>query len=58
VAAAGVAAGTTVIVASSPEFGRACQRTLAGSRWSPPLDARGRPVATELRYKCVFEVTR
>lgn len=49
---------TAVLVASSPEFGRACQRTLAGSRWSAPLDARGRPVATELRYKCVFEVTR
>ena len=49
---------TAVLVASSPEFGRACQRTLAGSRWSAPLDVRGRPVATELRYKCVFEVTR
>ncbi|MEY4508556.1 MAG: hypothetical protein RLZZ450_678 [Pseudomonadota bacterium] len=48
---------TTVIVASAPEFGKACQRTLAGSRWSAPLDATGRPVATELSYKCVFEVT-
>jgi len=49
---------TSVIVASAPEFGKACQRTLAGSRWSAPLDATGRPVATELSYKCVFEVTR
>jgi outer membrane biosynthesis protein TonB len=48
---------TSVIVASAPEFGKACQRTLAGSRWSAPLDATGRPVATELSYKCVFEVT-
>lgn len=48
---------TSVLVASAPEFGKACQRTLAGSRWSAPLDATGRPVATELSYKCVFEVT-
>jgi outer membrane biosynthesis protein TonB len=54
----GEVAATHVLVASAPEFGRACQRTLAGSRWSAPLDAGGHPVATELSYKCVFEVTR
>jgi outer membrane biosynthesis protein TonB len=54
----GEVAATHVLVASAPEFGKACQRTLAGSRWSAPLDAAGRPVATELSYKCVFEVTR
>ncbi|MET0286925.1 MAG: energy transducer TonB [Polyangiales bacterium] len=55
--ASGQVADTHVLVASAPEFGKACQRTLAGSRWSAPLDATGRPVATELSYKCVFEVT-
>ncbi|HEX5655935.1 MAG TPA: energy transducer TonB [Polyangiales bacterium] len=53
----GEVAATHVLVASAPEFGKACQRTLAGSRWSAPLDATGTPVATELSYKCVFEVT-
>jgi outer membrane biosynthesis protein TonB len=53
----GEVAATHVLLASAPEFGKACQRTLAGSRWSAPLDAAGRPVATELSYKCVFEVT-
>jgi outer membrane biosynthesis protein TonB len=53
----GEVAATHVLVASAPEFGKACQRTLAGSRWTAPLDATGRPVATELSYKCIFEVT-
>jgi TonB family protein len=47
-----------VLVASAPEFGRACQRTLSGSRWSAPLDERGKPVATDVSYTCQFEVTR
>lgn len=49
---------TQVLLASAPEFGRACQHSLAGSRWSPPLDESGRPVATDVSYKCLFEVTR
>ncbi|MET0344357.1 MAG: energy transducer TonB [Polyangiales bacterium] len=53
----GQVAATHVLIASAPEFGKACQRTLSGSRWSAPLDVEGRAVATELSYKCVFEVT-
>lgn len=41
---------------SEPGFGAACQRTLLGSKWSPPLDREGRPVATWIRYTCRFRV--
>jgi outer membrane biosynthesis protein TonB len=41
---------------SEPGFGSACQRTLVGSRWTPPLDRAGRPVATWVRYTCRFRV--
>lgn len=37
-------------------FGDACRRTLLGSRWSSPLDVSGRPVLTEIRYTCRFQV--
>jgi protein TonB len=37
-------------------FGTACQKTLRMRRWQPPLDRRGQPVATEIRYSCEFEV--
>jgi hypothetical protein len=37
-------------------FGEACRRTLAGSRWSPPRDASGKPVSTEVSYTCRFEI--
>jgi protein TonB len=37
-------------------FGTACQKTLRMRRWQPPLDKRGQPVATEIRYSCEFEV--
>lgn len=36
-------------------FGRACERTVRGGRWEPPLDRDGRPVATEIKYVCKFE---
>ncbi|HEX6243725.1 MAG TPA: TonB family protein, partial [Polyangiales bacterium] len=49
---------TLVLTASAPEFGRACQATLEGSRWSAPLDAKGSPVATDISYTCRFEVNR
>jgi TonB family protein len=49
---------TRILLASAPEFGRACQRTLSGSRWSAPLDKRGQPVTTEVSYQCQFEVSR
>jgi TonB family protein len=37
-------------------FGRACRDTLAGSRWTPPLDQGGKAVATIINYTCRFEV--
>ncbi|HEX7476259.1 MAG TPA: energy transducer TonB [Polyangiales bacterium] len=37
-------------------FGDACIKTLRGSRWQAPLDRRGNPVATDIRYSCDFEV--
>jgi TonB family protein len=37
-------------------FGAACRQTLAGSRWTPPLDRSGRPVSTVINYTCRFEV--
>lgn len=49
---------TRVVAESGPGFGVACQRTLAGSRWRPPLDRDARPVATDLSYTCTFAVER
>lgn len=49
---------TRVVSESAPGFGVACQRTLAGSRWQPPLDARKQAVATDLAYTCTFAVAR
>jgi len=49
---------TRVVSESGPGFGVACQRTLAGSRWQPPLDARKAAVATDLSYTCTFAVAR
>ncbi len=43
---------------SSPGFGAACRNAVMGSLWSPPLDARGRPVATQVYYSCRFQVDR
>lgn len=45
-----------VVSASSPRFAQACRAVLRGSRWSAPLDRRGNPVATEIRYRCQFQV--
>jgi TonB family protein len=45
-----------VVSESAPGFGRACRDTLAGSRWTPPLDREGRAVATIINYTCRFEV--
>lgn len=49
---------TRVVSESAPGFGRACQHTLAGSRWQPPLDAHQQAVATDLAYTCTFAVAR
>jgi TonB family protein len=45
-----------VVSESAPGFGRACRDTLAGSRWTPPLDREGRAVATIINYTCRFDV--
>ncbi|MCB9667314.1 MAG: TonB family protein [Myxococcales bacterium] len=37
-------------------FGTACLKTLAQSRWSPALDRKGTPVATDISFTCVFEI--
>lgn len=37
-------------------FGEACLKTLRGSRWNPPLDRSGTPVATDISFTCVFEI--
>lgn len=41
---------------SAPGFGKACQNTVLGSSWSPPLDRFGKPVATMVSYSCRFTV--
>lgn len=45
-----------IVSESAPGFGAACQRTVLGSAWSPPLDRSGRPVATQVSYTCRFQV--
>jgi periplasmic protein TonB len=52
----GVARGVSVVSETFAGFGDACRRTLAGSRWSPPLDNAGRAVSTQVRYTCHFKV--
>jgi len=37
-------------------FGDACLRTVEGSRWGAPRDRSGRPVATQVSYRCRFRV--
>lgn len=49
---------TRVVSESAAGFGAACQHTLAGSRWQPPLDAQQQAVATDLAYTCTFAVAR
>lgn len=41
---------------SATGFGAACQSTLRGSMWSPPLDRQAHAVATYVNYTCRFEV--
>jgi TonB family protein len=53
----GRVASVRVLSASEPAFGAACRATLSESpRWSAPLDRNGAAVATEIRYRCRFEV--
>ncbi|MEZ4224435.1 MAG: TonB family protein [Polyangiaceae bacterium] len=46
----------TVTSESEPGFGAACQSTVLGSRWSPPMNKQGNAVATHVRYVCRFRV--
>ena len=41
---------------SYPGFGEACERTVRGARWEPPIDRDGSAVSTEITYTCRFEV--
>jgi len=45
-----------VVSETAAGVGRACRDTLSGSRWTPPLDRDGQPVATIINYTCRFEV--
>jgi TonB family protein len=45
-----------VVSQSAPGFGDACRATLRESKWRPPLDKDGQPVATFVSYTCRFEV--
>ena len=42
--------------ASRPEFATACSTMLRTTRWRPPLDQAGQPVATVVQFDCRFEV--
>ncbi|MCC6215705.1 MAG: TonB family protein [Polyangiaceae bacterium] len=52
----GVARQVSVASETEPGFGRACEATVRGSRWSSPRDRGGRSVATKVRYTCRFRV--
>lgn len=52
----GVVRRVTLLDESAAGFGSACTRTVNGSRWAPPKDKAGRPVATEIRYTCRFVI--
>lgn len=54
----GRVSAVTLVAESWAGFGEACRRTVLGSSWSPPLDGRGRAVATLVSYTCRFEVER
>lgn len=41
---------------SGKGFGAACRAALLESRWTPPRDARGKPVATWVSYRCRFRI--
>jgi periplasmic protein TonB len=43
---------------SAPGFADACKRTLLGSEWTEPFDRDGNRVATQLTYRCRFEIER
>jgi len=52
----GHARDLTVVSETARGFGAACEMTLRGSQWSPPLDRDGRTVSTVINYTCRFDV--
>lgn len=54
----GRVARVEVLSESAPGFADACRRTLLGSEWTEPLDRNGERVATQLTYRCRFEIER
>lgn len=54
--ASGQVSSARVTSESAVGFGAACQRALLESRWTAPLDERGRAVATWVTYRCKFRV--
>lgn len=56
ITAEGAVRDLLVVSETAAGFGRACRDTLSGSRWTPPLDRDGHPVATLINYTCRFEV--
>jgi protein TonB len=54
----GRVARVEVLSESAPGFADACTRTLLGSEWTAPLDQNGNRVATQLTYRCRFQIER
>ncbi len=54
----GRVARVEVLSESAPGFADACRRTLLGSEWTEPLDRNGERVATQLTYRCRFQIER
>jgi TonB family protein len=52
----GVVRSVSVVSETDSGFGAACRQTVLGSRWSPPRDRRGLPVATLVSYTCRFRI--
>lgn len=47
-----------VVSETAQGFGEACRKTLLSSKWSIPLDRRGKPASTWVTYQCRFRVRR
>jgi len=54
----GRVARVEVLSESAAGFADACKRTLLGSEWTEPLDQNGNSVATQLTYRCKFQIER
>jgi outer membrane biosynthesis protein TonB len=47
---------TRAVSESHPGFAQACEKALGTSRWEPPIDRRGQPTMTSLKYRCRFRI--